>query len=1192
MARSYSLIVAIGYALLASGPAAVLRGTAADTRSAEAIALELLPCRQQISLNHSWDFLAQDLASVEMVNRTEWPWQRIDLPHTWNAFDAVDQEPGYRRDAGWYRKDILIPFFGGNRTFRLYFEGANISTEVYVNGHRAGGHIGGYVGFVVDITPFILKGGVNHLAVRINNAIDPDIIPSQKSDFVIYGGICRDLWLQVLPAGFIDRLLISTPQVAAKSAQTTVRVRVIRSGAAGQSAALSARIKNPAGRIVAATSRSVRLMPGENEITLTFPAVRKPALWSPDQPNLHEMEVGLESDGSTDSVRGRFGYRWFEFAEQGPFFLNGKRLLLRGTHRHEEYAGYGNAVPDSLDRKDMRMIKEMGANFVRLGHYPQDPEVYRACDELGLLVWDELPWCRGGMGGAVWQSNTRRLFAEQIEQNYNHPAIIFWSIGNEMDWLPDFAGGDQPDSLRAFAAGLHEMAHRLDPGRLTAVRKFTAGPDITDVFSPSIWAGWYSGVYANYEKALTSSRSQYNRFLHVEYGGDSHAGRHTENPVDGSGLVKEDEWAEQPNMVNIARIAEQGDWSENYIVDLFDWHLMTSEHLAWLSGTAQWAFKDFATPLRPENPIPYINQKGLVDRSGRPKDSYYLFKSWWTEHPRFCYIESPTWTERVGKPGEPLPVCVFSNCSRVELRINGASLGVRTRTAGDFPASGLRWPVTFREGVNEVLAIGLDDGRETARDSLTLRYSSRKNGKPEEILLSAEKRADGCYLVTARVVDKEGQRCLDYNKRVYFSSTGSGHLKVHYGTPTGSDVIEFSNGQAAIEFIPGEGGAIIEARNQDFKGVYISLPEIAIPPDLLEIEHRRILENGRKYLDSVPVTITSVSCDRSAGTIHDYFSEGDYWWPNPDDPQGPYIRRDGLTNPDNFVAHRELLRRMSIQVAALTAAWKISGDEQYARAALQHLRAWFLEENTRMNPHLNYAQAIKGVCTGRGVGIIDTIHLLEVARSISVLGETRIMTPGEERLLTGWFSDYLTWLTTSENGIDERERKNNHGTFWVLQVAEFARLTGKTELMAYCRERYKSVLLPQQMAVDGSYPLELERTKPYGYSLFNLAGMAMLCQVLSTSEDKLWEFQLADGRGMKRALEFMLPFIADKTAWPFPPDVMYFDELPVRHPALFFAGLAWKEKACFSLWKKLAVEPRSEEGVRNYPIRQPLLWLP
>lgn len=780
--------------------------------------------RQVYRLNHGWNYIEHNCTDIaELSPEVSTSAEIVDLPHTWNAFDATDNEPGYRRDAGWYRKKIYIPDSQKPIIFMLRFEGVNICSEVFVNQEKAGSHTGGYVGFSVDMTPLIKRGAMNQIDVRVDNSINPDVIPSQKSDFFIFGGIVRDVWLQILPATYIDRVLINTPVVSRDKAETTLILRINNRTDSRQNCLIDAKIYDGENRVVSQKESRTKCETGNCTITIDMPDVLTPDLWEPDSPHLHTLKIELSTEESQDRLAERYGYRWFEFEENGPFFLNGKRLLLRGTHRHEEFAGYGNAMPDSLHRLDMQMIKDMGANFVRLAHYPQDPEVYRACDELGLLVWDELPWCRGGMGKDKWKTNTKNLLTEQIIQNYNHPSIIIWSLGNELYWLPDFPDGGNPDSLNAFITELNELAHSLDPGRLTAMRKYYDGAGITDLFSPSIWSGWYSGVYKNYEKALSSSRKKYKRFLHAEYGGASHVGRHTENPITGEGMVNENEWDERPNMINVKRISKSGDWSENYIVDLFDWHLMVSEKLDWFTGSAQWAFKDFGTPLRPENAIPYINQKGLVDRAGTPKDAYYVFKSYWTENPRFCYIESPTWVERTGRPGEKRQVCVYSNCERVRLTLNGDELEIKDRDTDLFPACGLNWDVIFEEGENVLFAVGYADGEEVAKHAVTLTYRTEQSGKPEELVLTADKMRSGNVLIRARVIDDKGYTCLDFNKRVYFDLSGPGFLKSAYGTPTGSRVIEFASGRAAIEYIPASGRVVIEARTQDFKGSYIEL---------------------------------------------------------------------------------------------------------------------------------------------------------------------------------------------------------------------------------------------------------------------------------------------------------------------------------------------------------------------------------
>jgi hypothetical protein len=353
----------------------------------------------------------------------------------------------------------------------------------------------------------------------------------------------------------------------------------------------------------------------------------------------------------------------------------------------------------------------------------------------------------------------------------------------------------------------------------------------------------------------------------------------------------------------------------------------------------------------------------------------------------------------------------------------------------------------------------------------------------------------------------------------------------------------------------------------------------------------RILKAADRFLKQQPITVTAAHSPRSAGGVHDYFSEGDYWWPDPKNADGPYIQRDGLTNPNNFTAHRQALMRLSVQVPALAAAWLITKDSRYATHAARHLKAWFLDDSTRMNPNLQYAQAIHGKATGRGIGIIDTIHLVEVVRAATRLEKSNALAIAELDRLRQWFAEYLKWMTTHPYGIDEREAKNNHGTCWVMQAAEFARFTDSKDIIALCRDRYKTALVPTQIATDGSLPLELKRTKPYSYSLFNLEAMAAVCQILSTPGDNLWTFQLSDGRGMGKALEFMYPYIADKSKWPYPADVMFFDQWPVRQSSLLFGGLALERPQYVTTWRKLNPDPTVEETIRNYPIRQPVLWM-
>jgi hypothetical protein len=373
--------------------------------------------------------------------------------------------------------------------------------------------------------------------------------------------------------------------------------------------------------------------------------------------------------------------------------------------------------------------------------------------------------------------------------------------------------------------------------------------------------------------------------------------------------------------------------------------------------------------------------------------------------------------------------------------------------------------------------------------------------------------------------------------------------------------------------------------------VSIAQPSTSLSKRVAEVLAPGILKNAEWAMNQEPITVTATKSERSAGGIHDFYSEGDYWWPNPEDPNGPYIQKDGQTNPENFTAHRKAMVRFSQVVGALASAYVLTGDEKYVQQAVQHLRAWFINTDTKMNPSLLYAQAIKGKVTGRGIGIIDMIQMMEVAQGVRMMEKSKAMSKEDIKGAKKWFEEYLTWVTTHPYGIDERDTKNNHATCWTMQVATFARLTGNQTLLDYCKLRYKTNLLPNQMAEDGSFPLELKRTKPYGYSLFNLDAMTTLAQVLSTKKENLWDFTLPDGRALQKGVEFLYPFIADKSTWTYPEDVMYWNEWPIAHPFLLFGYQEFRNEKWLTIWKSLEHFPETEEVVRNLPVRNPLIWI-
>src|SRR6202789_2071000 len=310
-----------------------------------------------------------------------------------------------------------------------------------------------------------------------------------------------------------------------------------------------------------------------------------------------------------------------------------------------------------------------------------------------------------------------------------------------------------------------------------------------------------------------------------------------------------------------------------------------------------------------------------------------------------------------------------------------------------------------------------------------------------------------------------------------------------------------------------------------------------------ETDRQRILEAAAQYVSETPLTIRAFPAKGSAGGLHDFYSQADYFWPNPKDPNGPYFNRDGQSNPENFDEHRKVMVALSIQMPALTAAWILTGDRGYGQKACAHLRAWFVAPETRMNPNLLYSQAVQGSSTGRSYGIIDTLHLVEVARATSFL--SGMLGAHDAVAVTSWFASYLDWLSHSERGIRERDTTNNHAFCWALQAAEFARLAGDDVARKDVYQRYQEILLPNQMDANGSFPRELARTKPYSYSIFNFDVMAGLCQSLKGLALDPPTFRLADGRGLCKAAEFIYPYLRDKSAWKWTRDVKHFDAWPV-----------------------------------------------
>ena len=705
----------------------------------------------KLCVDRNWQFVRQD-----MMNQ----WQPVNLPHCYNAFDGVAPDVKYYQGVGWYRTTLQIsnPYPDGHTL--LEFEGAGQKTEVYVDTILVGSHVGGYDRWTVDMTRF--GNGSLPIMVRCDNSRDVQMIPSNLSDFCLYGGLYRHVNLLYMPKQYLE----------------DVRLDVV-----GNTVSISPQYPMQV-EIFAPTGK--RIYNGTNRKPIT---INNPMLWDVDKPQLYTARIHF----GEQLIEKRFGFRSFEFKEHGPFYLNGRRLLLNGTHRHEDHAGVGSAMTDEQIRYEMQQIKDMGANFIRLGHYQQSDLVLQLCDSLGLLVWEEIPWCRGGVGGETYQAQARRMLENMINQHRHHPSIILWGLGNENDWPGDFSDKVDTLGIRELMISLNTLAHQMDANRLTTIRRCDFCADIVDVYSPSIWAGWYARKFSDYREMEQTAIKRFPRFFHAEWGGDSHAGRHAEGGFD------------------IEAADRHGDWSESYIVRLFDWHLKEQTQMDNLTGSAFWTFKDFCTPLRPNNPIPYVNQKGVCQRDGTPKESYYVFQAYWSAKP-MLHIYGHTWPIRWGDEGEEKEILVYSNQPEVELFINGRSYGKKQRCITDYPAQGFHWMVPLKAGTNHIRAVS---GELT--DEFTCEYQTAKWGAPAKIKLSYQ---DG--LVIAQICDKDGIPCLDSKDWVEFSLVGDGFMHQNEGTNTGASRIQAANGRASIRV-----DAMVPARGKGVPGwrIYCFLPE-------------------------------------------------------------------------------------------------------------------------------------------------------------------------------------------------------------------------------------------------------------------------------------------------------------------------------------------------------------------------------
>lgn len=359
-------------------------------------------------------------------------------------------------------------------------------------------------------------------------------------------------------------------------------------------------------------------------------------------------------------------------------------------------------------------------------------------------------------------------------------------------------------------------------------------------------------------------------------------------------------------------------------------------------------------------------------------------------------------------------------------------------------------------------------------------------------------------------------------------------------------------------------------------GAQESSSHVEAPSTAVGVDTASIVATARTLLDREPQTVTAFRAERSAGGPHDYYSEGRYWWPNPDDPDGPYIRKDGQSFTGLFLDHRNALADLSATMSALTVAYLHTGEASFAEAAKRHARAWFVDTATVMHPRLTYAQAIKGITTGRGIGIIDTKSLIYVASSIDLLAAAGVFGNEELATIRQWFGDYGEWLTSSSNGQDERDNGNNHSTWWGAQLAAYARVAERRDLLDTARLQYRRSLALQMDSL-GVFPDEVSRTRPFHYMEYNLDGFATLAHLASAPQADLWS-HASDAGTLRKSIDWYLSYHDRLAQWPYPAEL---EPEPHYEPAdyLYLTALHYDDAAYAKTYRQLAAaQPPADEA--------------
>ncbi len=655
--------------------------------------------REDINLNSGWRFIRQDVSGAETNGFDDSAWTLLDLPHTWNNLDGQDGGNNYYRGIGWYRRHCTISTNETGRRLFLKFDGANLVSDVYVNGNFVGEHQGGFAAFAFDVTPFVNVGGDNVIAVKVNNAANSNICPL-SGDFTSFGGLYRDVHLlatdplQVTPLDYgSPGVYLRTTGVSSNSANLQVTAVVSNANAGPVSVTMRAVITDAASNIVATLTNVVTMPAASLSNVIASAVVTNPHLWDGlNDPYLYRAFIEIYNGTNlTDLVSQPLGFRYFSFDPNNGFVLNGRYYDLHGVSMHQDYLNLGWALTDAQRLTNFALLKELGATTVRLAHYQHAEHTYQLADQAGIVVWTEIPLVNSVNTNAAFVANAQQQLRELIRQNYNHPSVMMWGIFNEIT----LGSGPNPDGVVSNLAALAAQEDPTRPSTSATLHSSTGNPStwMTQIAGFNQYYGWYAdptdgiGAWADNIHAARPT----NCIGVSEYGAGASVWQHSEEPLTKPGqscvCVHPEEWQDLVHEVN--------------------WSLMKTRPFLW--GKYVWNMFDFASDGRNEGDTPGRNDKGLVtyDRQIR-KDAFYFYKANWTTNP-VVYITGHTFSNRQAS----INAKVYSNCDSVELFLNGISQGSRSSSSNIF-----LWPVTLAPGCNFVQAIGTKGSTQVV-DSLT-----------------------------------------------------------------------------------------------------------------------------------------------------------------------------------------------------------------------------------------------------------------------------------------------------------------------------------------------------------------------------------------------------------------------------------------------------------------------------------------